>query len=193
MYIDRILFPIQALGPGDRLVIWTAGCSKHCDGCANPELWSTEGRRSRGPLEIARIINNIAAENSIGGITVTGGDPLEQPEELLELLRLVSCVTDDILVYTGYTLVQLCCTLTQEQYEELRSLVSVLAEGPYIRELNTPDTVLLGSSNQSLVYFREELRERYREYLSEGRKIQNVFMGKRMISVGIHNRQKNND
>ncbi len=188
MYIDRILCPIQALGPGDRLVIWTAGCSKHCMGCANPELWSTDGRRSRPPLEIARIINNIAAENSIDGITVTGGDPLEQPDELLELLRLVSCVTDDVLVYTGYTLGQLSGVLTQEQYDGLREYVAVLAEGPYKEELNTPDTVLLGSSNQSLVYFREDMRERYSSYLSEGRKIQNVYMGSRLVSVGIHNR-----
>lgn len=190
MYIDRILFPIQTLGPGDRIVIWTVGCTKHCPGCANPELWSTAGRRSRSPLEIARIINGIAAENAVGGITVTGGDPLEQPDELLELLRLVSHITDDVLVYTGYTLEQLGDILTPEQFEELRRYVSVLAEGPYIEELNTEDTVLRGSSNQRLIYFREEQRERYEEYLSQGRKIQNVYMGKRLISVGIHNRQK---
>ena len=39
MYLDRILYPVTALGPGKRIAIWVSGCERHCNHCANPELW----------------------------------------------------------------------------------------------------------------------------------------------------------
>lgn len=38
MQIDRLLYPVHSLGPGNRLVIWVRGCKKRCFNCANPEL-----------------------------------------------------------------------------------------------------------------------------------------------------------
>lgn len=38
MQIDRLLYPVHSLGPGDRLAIWIRGCKKRCFNCANPEL-----------------------------------------------------------------------------------------------------------------------------------------------------------
>lgn len=39
MYIDRLLYPITALGPGERIALWVSGCDRKCNKCANPELW----------------------------------------------------------------------------------------------------------------------------------------------------------
>lgn len=190
MYIDRMLYPIQALGPGDRLVIWTAGCSRHCPGCANPELWSTENRRQRSISEISKIIHTIGQETPISGITITGGEPFEQPGEILGLLKEIKDITEDVLVYTGYTAQQLSETIKPELLTELKEHIAVLIDGSYKEELNTPDTVLRGSSNQNIIFLREEYRESYEKYLAEGRKIQNVYMGSRLVSVGIHNKQQ---
>ena len=38
MQIDRLLYPVHSLGPGNRLAIWVKGCRKRCFNCANPEL-----------------------------------------------------------------------------------------------------------------------------------------------------------
>ena len=38
MQVDRLLFPVTALGPGNRLAMWMIGCHKRCKKCANPEL-----------------------------------------------------------------------------------------------------------------------------------------------------------
>ena len=189
MFLDRILFPITTLGPGNRLVLWTAGCSKHCRGCANPELWSHAGKRARPASEIGQIIRNLAAQQRIDGITVTGGDPLEQPDDLLCLLEAVQDVTEDILVYTGFTYDELCADWQPAQLARLRACCGVLIDGRYVEAQNVPSAVLRGSANQQIIFFREQLRPAYEAYLAKGRSIQNVYMGRQLISVGIHNLQ----
>jgi len=102
MYIDRILYPIHTLGPGNRAVIWTKGCSKGCKNCSNPELWHIgKAAKNRSVKELFQIILNISRENRIDGITFTGGDPIEQFDELIEFIKLLKEITNDILVYTG--------------------------------------------------------------------------------------------
>lgn len=182
MYIDRILAPVVTLGPGNRLVLWTAGCSKHCKGCANPELWRTAGKTSRTPADIAGIIHNVAKQTPPDGITFTGGDPLEQPADLLALLDGIQDITRDILVYTGFVYEELPDLLRKQ----LRERVAVLIDGRYIAEQNRPDAVLRGSANQRIFFFREEFLPAYREYMAKGRQIQNIYMGSKLISVGIH-------
>ena len=72
-------------GPGNRFVLWTQGCSKGCSDCFNPLTWSVKENISLTPNQIFELIKNY----DIDGVTITGGDPLEQPEELLELLILL--------------------------------------------------------------------------------------------------------
>jgi len=90
MYIDRLLFPIYTLGPGNRIVIWTKGCTKRCKNCSNPELWNIEKSKNRDIKDLFQLILNISKENQIDGITFTGGDPIEQFDELIEFIFLVA-------------------------------------------------------------------------------------------------------
>ncbi len=39
LYLNRIVENSVAEGFGNRLVIWTQGCSIRCVGCANKETW----------------------------------------------------------------------------------------------------------------------------------------------------------
>jgi len=128
MYIDRILAPIETLGPGNRLVIWVKGCSKKCKGCANPELWSFENSKSYSVDDIFKIIQNIFSQNRIDGVTISGGDPLEQKEQLLVLLKKLNALTQDILVYTGYTMDELNRLLSQEEMMDLENYIAVLID-----------------------------------------------------------------
>ena len=192
MKIDRLLFPIETLGPGKRLVIWTKGCSKHCYRCANPELWDAENAREISVKELAGIIHNIHSQTPVEGLTFTGGDPLEQAEELLELLTELKDIIPDILVYTGYTYGELQAEWPEEMLKRLEQYVSVLIDGPYIDEKNNA-CPLRGSDNQELYFFDKNYEAQYREYLTRGRKIQNVFMGNSLISVGIHNRNEDRE
>lgn len=190
MYVDRILYPIETLGPGKRIVVWTAGCSKHCENCANPELWDVEGKKNISVNDLAQIILNICADNQVDGITFTGGDPLEQSEELLTVLGEIKTTIPDILVYTGYLLEDLQVLLDEQSYRQMEQVVSVLIDGPYVDELNDGKCGLRGSVNQCIHFLDQTVQSEYDTYLSKGRKIQNIVMGNKFISVGIHNRKK---
>lgn len=189
MYLDRILYPIVSLGIHKRLVIWTVGCTKHCKGCANPELWETFGRKDRPVKTILQMVQNLHDQQPIEGITITGGDPLEQKEDLLQLLEGLQKMTEDILVYTGYTMQELENLWSPSELEQLKKNIAVLIDGRYIEELNEETAVLRGSLNQNIIYFKEQYRTEYEQYLHKGRTIQNIYMGNQLVSVGIHHRK----
>lgn len=189
MQIDRIIYPITTLGPGQRIAIWTVGCSKHCANCANKELWDRNNGKSISPEVLVGIINEVIDTHKVDGVTFTGGDPLEQFDELLEFVRLLSPLSSDILIYTGYTLSEAKQCISPEKWNEFIDMIAVMIDGPYIDKLNDNRCVLRGSSNQNIIYFNEKVKERYIPYLEEGRKIQNVYYENKLISVGIHNRE----
>ena len=102
MYIARILYPVEVLGPGKRIGIWFCGCPHKCKGCSNPELWEFQERYKTSLNTIKELINKICVNNSADGFTITGGDPFYQENELVELLGYLKTINEDILVYTGY-------------------------------------------------------------------------------------------
>lgn len=82
-------------GPGIRYVIFTQGCPLRCKYCHNCDTWRREDAKfmetpEQTFLEICKYKNFIKK----GGVTVTGGDPLTQPEYVKELLKL--CKNDGI-------------------------------------------------------------------------------------------------
>jgi anaerobic ribonucleoside-triphosphate reductase activating protein len=189
MQIDRILYPISALGPGERLVIWTIGCSKHCHRCASPELQHKNPSKDVDVFELAKIIQQATDKQVIDGVTITGGDPFEQIAELNKLLSVLKEITNDVLVYTGYSIEEAKKIFSKSEWETMKLHVSVLIDGAYIDELNDNECVLRGSLNQNITFFDETKKELYSTYLKKGRTIQNVFYNEKMISVGIHNRE----
>lgn len=190
MLIDRIIYPIKTLGPGERLVIWTVGCSKHCKNCANPELWFFDKTKDISIDDLCELITQSTQGKKFDGVTITGGDPFEQLQELLNLLRNLKRLTDDIIVYTGYIYDEIKKNCSNEELNEIKETVTLLIDGQYIDELNDNQCVLRGSTNQNLIFFNGKHKETYDLYLSEERKIQNVFYDNKLISVGIHNREK---
>lgn len=186
MFIDRIIYPVESLGPGKRLAIWTCGCSKHCYDCTNPELWYQPPEKNMDCFDLYNAISRELEGTAIDGITITGGDPLEQGDELLLLLPLLRKLSDDILVYTGYKYEELCAIFSSDELEKIKKSISVLIDGPYIEELNDGCS-LRGSRNQRVIFLDESKKQKYEKVLKESRKIQNVFYDNRMISIGIHN------
>lgn len=192
MLINRILFPIKSLGPGKRLVIYCQSCNRNCFNCASPELQPFNPTKQVSVDALFKVITQNIDINQIDGITITGGEPLQQPiEELLQLLELLNTITDDIILYTGYQYSEFTSFLNKDQLFRLNKYISLLIDGPYIDRLNKADLALIGSSNQNLLFMKPYLKEKYDFYLNEGRKLQNVSYGENsFISVGIHSKEK---
>lgn len=77
-------------GPGIRYVVFMQGCQLRCLYCHNPETWDLKGKSqviSSKELvsKICRYKNYFGEE---GGVTFSGGEPLLQPDFLLECLKL---------------------------------------------------------------------------------------------------------
>lgn len=63
-------------GPGLRLAIFAQGCPHHCPGCHNPESHDFAGGSD---MDTEKIIARMDANPLLDGITLTGGEPFEQP------------------------------------------------------------------------------------------------------------------
>ncbi|MBU3127074.1 pyruvate formate lyase-activating protein [Clostridium tagluense] len=77
-------------GPGIRVVVFFQGCKLRCAYCHNPDTWSLSGGTEMTPSEIVQKIIRFKPyfDRSSGGVTFSGGDPLMQPEFLLQCLKL---------------------------------------------------------------------------------------------------------
>ncbi len=75
-------------GPGIRFIVFFQGCPLRCQFCHNPDTWHADGGRE---IEAAELVKNIAAYRNFiknGGVTLSGGEPLMQPEFAREVLTL---------------------------------------------------------------------------------------------------------
>ncbi len=142
-----------SMGPGARSVVWVQGCSRHCPDCINPLTHSHEPRILVDPQRLA---NSILGVPNIEGLTVTGGEPFEQPAAVGDLCRMVKEKGLSIMVFTGWTYESICRS-DDPDVKSLLEQADLLVDGPFLP--NQIDNRLLwrGSSNQQ-IYF---LTDRY--------------------------------
>lgn len=77
-------------GPGIRFVVFLQGCNLRCLYCHNPETWDKNRQATKyTPQEIVnKILRYKNYFGKDGGVTFSGGEPLLQPDFLLECLKL---------------------------------------------------------------------------------------------------------
>lgn len=76
-------------GPGVRFVLFLSGCSLRCRYCHNPDTSFVRRGRERSAADVLEEISRYAAfmKAAGGGVTISGGDPLFQPDFTRALLR----------------------------------------------------------------------------------------------------------
>jgi len=90
-----------ANGPGLHFVLWLQGCPLGCPGCFNPQTHPAAGGAWKSIAELTALIRSV---EGIEGITLSGGEPLEQAEALAGLLSHLRAETNlSILLFSGYT------------------------------------------------------------------------------------------
>ena len=138
-------------GPGSRFVIWTQGCRKGCKNCYNPETWS---HYRNNLIDIDLLVEDIE-NSSATGVTISGGDPFEQPEELFYLLTKIKqlSLSDGVIVFSGYTIEEI---RVREELRKSLDYIDVLIDGLYIDEKRI-SSGLAGSSNQEFHFLTDKI------------------------------------
>jgi anaerobic ribonucleoside-triphosphate reductase activating protein len=156
--------PVKVLGPYQRAVIWLQGCNWGCHGCIVPESWSLEGGEL---ITISELRDWILAQDTIEGVTFSGGEPMLQAEGLLNLIEEIQNQRDlGIVCYTGYTLEYLQNKGSVSQ-QKLFTKIDLLIDGLY-QESNHGDLLWRGSSNQRLFLLSSRYQIIIQEYLKGG-------------------------
>lgn len=146
----KITSPDINNGTGCRVTLWIPGCKRNCPGCHNQ--WTHDYNQGlEFTQETFDELCEILDKKYIKGLTISGGDPLMQSEEvLIDLLQLVNDIkekypTKDIWLYTGYYKKELIGI-----QEEILKYIDVLVDGPFVVDLKDTTLAFRGSSNQTI-------------------------------------------
>lgn len=127
----------RANGPGTRFVLWFQGCTLGCPGCFNP------GTHALGGRELA--IDEVDF-GDVEGISLSGGEPMQQPEAALAVLQRARARGLSTLMFSGYTRAEIeALPLGPRVLAEL----DVLIDGRYVAA-DRLGTGLRGSANQRI-------------------------------------------
>lgn len=140
------------------------GCSIGCVGCVSKDTWDAGGGWD---VHVEDILDwcDAGLGRGIDGLTISGGEPFEQPQALARLLELVDAWCRqvegpfDILCYSGLPLASI-----ERHYQGILGLLDVLIPEPYRvgRAIGGAEPGRWrGSSNQPLVPLTRLGRVRY--------------------------------
>ena len=133
----------RANGPGARFVVWMQGCTLGCAGCFNP---GTHDPLAGREVAIAEIAEQLARTKGIEGLSLSGGEPLQQPAAAAALLDAARALGLSTLAFSGYGI------------DEIRALpggpdvlarLDVLIDGRYVASERLASG-LRGSANQRI-------------------------------------------
>ncbi len=134
-----------ANGPGARACIWVQGCSLACPGCFNPQTHDFSAGDVR---RVDWLVDQVLALKGIEGVTISGGEPFQQPEAILLLLKLLRSRSElSTIIFSGFDkseLERMAC------FEEVKVNVDAIIAGRY-REEQRLASGLLGSANQEIL------------------------------------------
>lgn len=134
----------ESEGPGKRFAIWFQGCDLACPDCCNPEMWSKEGGV---PKNIQDILKEINLSKDIEGVSLLGGEPLQQDEALWMLAKEIQSLGLSVMLYTGYTEKEI-----KTHNFKTPKYCDLIVSGRYNKGLHTTKRRWIGSTNQKLTF-----------------------------------------
>lgn len=141
-------------GPGVRTSIYLSGCSIHCKGCFNYEIWDFQSGKPVDNNVIKEVLDSLEPDY-ISGLSILGGEPMDllNQHTTLELAKAVKERFGDkktVWLWTGYTVgenVPHFDKITNEIFK----YVDVIVDGPFILEQQDVNLKYAGSKNQRVL------------------------------------------
>ncbi len=138
-------------GPGFRFTVFVQGCSHHCEGCHNPQTHDPAGGTE---MSVEEVIREMRSNPLTDGLTLSGGEPFEQPESCLLLAQAAHESGLNVWAYSGYRFEQL--TADPRKAALLRE-VDVLIDGPFVLAQRSLALMWRGSRNQRVIDVKKSL------------------------------------
>ena len=166
LHIMAVTGPDINNGPGFRVTIWVSGCTHACPGCQNKHTWKYgQGHKLDDMvpyhLTCKEKILNLIGDKHIDGVTISGGDPLDQSVQALEeLAKFLSNIKKrypekSIWLYTGYLIED----LNNYPHKEVIKNCDVIIDGPYVKEKRNITIPFRGSTNQRIIDVQKSFKE----------------------------------
>lgn len=141
--IHSVLQRSEANGPGVRSVVWFQGCHIRCPGCWNPDTHQSDGGNLIRVQELLQRLLLIESD----GVTLTGGEPLDQLDGCIELARRLRFAGKSVVLFTGYTRTE---TMARAAIDVLHECFDTILAGPYNRALG--ETKDLGILRDKMIW-----------------------------------------
>lgn len=134
-------------GPGIRTAVFVQGCPHHCRGCHNPASWDPNKGED---VLIDEIAQEIARNELVSGLTLSGGDPFASPQQCIELIEKVKELKPniDVWAWSGWTYNEI---IDDEEKKALLDKVDVLVDGEFHLDEKTLEKPWAGSRNQRVI------------------------------------------
>ncbi|MEW4371214.1 anaerobic ribonucleoside-triphosphate reductase activating protein [Paenibacillus kandeliae] len=148
-------------GRGVRAVVFISGCRHACPGCFSPHTWSfTAGEPFTASLQ-QDIIDGMARNPLLDGLTIAGGDPFFSADDVALFVEKVRAQLPQlsIWIYSGFTWEQIFFQQPQK-YLKLLSLCDVLIDGRFEKSLRDVSLPYRGSSNQRVIDVQQSIYQR---------------------------------
>lgn len=132
-------------GEGISVSLFVQGCNFHCPGCFNKETWDfASGKEWNAAIENSFI--ELGKRDYITHISVLGGEPLQQDDDLLNLLKRIKReVGKPVFLWTGYEFENI-----PKEKLVLLNYTDKITDGKFIEELKDLNLKFKGSSNQKI-------------------------------------------
>jgi len=137
-------------GPGLRLSVFTQGCPHGCPGCHNPESHDPSGGRDAA---VADIVLEAKKNPLLSGVTLTGGEPMQQAAACAALVRLLPRHLN-VWVFSGYTYEEILQSGDADRLSLLNA-ADVLVDGRFVLAKRSLSLPFRGSANQRLIDLNE--------------------------------------
>ncbi len=135
--MHKILPSSRVNGAGERSVLWTQGCTLRCQGCFNQETHEL----TKGIRYVPRRLAETIASFRQPGLTLSGGEPLDQSEGLAEFITAFRKISEaTIFLFTGYTLAEI---QADNMKRHVAGMVDAALCGRYIPGMIWENKVLL--------------------------------------------------
>jgi len=154
-----------ANGPGIRSSLFVSGCTHQCKGCFN-EDYKNFRYGNKWTSETCDRFLEMIADPQIKGVTILGGEPMDQiqDDQLLNLLKRIKNETGkNIWLYSGYTYEQI---LQHEKRKEILFFCDALVDGLFELELKDLKLKFRGSNNQRIIDVQKSLVENEVQFLA---------------------------